>query len=66
MDIANYTIDICRFLTGRQKSLFIDMMIPDLRKYTNVMLPCPRTVSRRAAFNYGEIALQYNLLKYIN
>lgn len=41
---ANISIDICRIFGGRTQSIFIDMILKDLKKSTNLFHPCPYKV----------------------
>lgn len=41
LGLNNYTIDICAFNSGGLKSLFVDLFVSDLRKYSNLLNPCP-------------------------
>lgn len=44
MGLKNITIDICRVSSGKSHSVIIDWVLDDLRKYSNILEPCPISV----------------------
>lgn len=44
MGLRNVTIDICRALKGRVQSVLFDIMLADVKKYSNALHPCPFAV----------------------
>lgn len=52
--IKNVTIDMCRYFKGMSSSNLMDMVIGDVRKYTNVAHPCPFSVR-----------ISYNMVRFV-
>lgn len=45
MAMNNYSVEICSYLKGTWRSMFLDMFSDSLTKYTNFVHPCPFSVS---------------------
>lgn len=43
--IVNYVVDICRFMDGKLGNKFMDFLEGDLKKFSNIIHPCPYVVS---------------------
>lgn len=44
MGLTNLTVDACKYLNNRMSSTILDIAIKDLRKYSNIIHPCPHKV----------------------
>lgn len=51
MGARNISIDICRYLNGSIGSTLLDLILKDMKKYTNFFHSCPYTVRTRSQFN---------------
>lgn len=47
MGVRNVTIDVCRYMNGAVQSALLDIIVADLRKFTNLLHPCPYNVRIR-------------------
>lgn len=43
--INNFTIDLCAFFGGAIAPTFMNVFVPDLKKFSNLFQKCPLTVS---------------------
>lgn len=50
LGISNYSVDICAYNSGRLASILMDMVISDVKKYTNFFRPCPISVMQYFVF----------------
>lgn len=44
MGLKNVTVDICRALSGHVQSLVVDIILKDIKNYSNLLHPCPFSV----------------------
>ena len=44
MGLKNITIDICRYMSGSVGSYIADIIVKELKKYSNAFHPCPFSV----------------------
>lgn len=45
LGLSNYTIDVCSYMNGGFNSKLIDTYMSSLKKYSNMMHPCPYSVN---------------------
>lgn len=43
--VVNVTVDICKFNKGLVRHPWFDLFLEDLKKYSNLLHPCPFKVS---------------------
>lgn len=58
MGLKNITIDICRVSTDRSHSVIIDWVLDDLKMYSNILEPCPKSVDINIYLNPNQSKLK--------
>lgn len=61
--LKNITIDMCRYLKGIAKSQFMDMIAGNMRKYSNILHPCPFSVSCNFLFHIISLHLIHSFFE---
>lgn len=56
--LSNYTIDVCKHVSGIKESIFINYFMSDLRKFSNVLHACPYSVY---IINIGKLEMSAEL-----
>lgn len=46
------TVNMCKYMNGEENNSIIDMMIHNLKKYGNLIQPCPIKVSKNTIVLY--------------
>lgn len=44
--LNNVTVNVCKFMNGNGNNNIVDMMLEILKKYGNIIQPCPMKVSQ--------------------
>lgn len=61
LGLSNVTIDVCKVFSGKAQSIFLEMILGDLKKSTNMMHPCPFKVSSTKLIRHSTFFLSFIL-----
>lgn len=59
MGMNNISVNVCEIFRGRGRSLFLEMVGKDFKACSNVVRPCPYTVSIFLQY-FGIIKISFN------